>query len=136
MPDLVVHTNKDFDEDRAKSLAQLAALITRFNARYAVVNEAGKAVIYERVIDPVLNRKVLIRIAFADLQKFYGNTRLTILRKDGKEATKTEADWWLGHPDRRQYLGGVVFDPKNEVPPECWNLWSGFSVKPTPATGA
>jgi Family of unknown function (DUF5906) len=116
---------------RAQQLAALEQLIGRFNARYAVVNEAGKAIVYEQTTDPVMHRKVLTRIGFADLQKFYRNTRLTITKEDGKRVTKTEADWWLSHKYRRQYLGGVVFDPTGDAPPDYWNLWSGFAVTPT-----
>jgi hypothetical protein len=36
-------------------------VIERFNARYAVVNEAGKAMVYERVRDPILDRYLLTR---------------------------------------------------------------------------
>jgi Family of unknown function (DUF5906) len=32
---------------------------------------------------------------------------------------------------RRQYLGGVVFNPKG-APEDCWNSWSGFTVTPAP----
>jgi Family of unknown function (DUF5906) len=123
--------NQARDLRRAQQLAALEQLIDRFNARYAVVNEAGKAVIYEMTTDPVMRRKVLTRIGFSDLQKFYRNRRLTITKDDGKtEVTKTEADWWLSHKRRRQYLRGVVFDPTNAAPPDYWNLWSGFAVKP------
>jgi hypothetical protein len=44
----------------------------------------------------------------------------------------TVAEWWLKHPNRRQYLSGVVFDPTGNAPEVCWNLWSGFCVNPLP----
>jgi hypothetical protein len=100
-------------------------LIEKFNAKYAVVNEAGKAVVYEQVYDRMLARKVLIRITFSDLKKFYQNRILTV----GK-VTRTEANWWLDSAQRREYLGGVVFYPTGAAPANCWNLWSGFAVKP------
>jgi hypothetical protein len=109
---------------------RLAELIKRMNARYAVVNEAGKAVIYEPRFDPVLDRMVLVRIEFEALRKFYMNQLVTITRS--KPVTKSEAEWWLQSPQRRQYLDGVVFDPTNSVPPTFWNLWSGFAVEPRP----
>jgi hypothetical protein len=50
-------------------------------------------------------------------------------RKIGNETkTKSVADWWLNHPMRRQYLGGVIFDPTGNAPPEFWNLWTGFPI--------
>jgi len=114
---------------------ELSKLIERFNRQYAVVNEAGKAVIYERVKDPVLDRFVIVRFAFIDFQRFYMNKRLSIeFPGPGrpKVITKTLADWWLDHEQRREYLGGVVFDPTGKAPANCWNLWSGFSVEPKP----
>jgi hypothetical protein len=114
----------------------LADLVARLNSRYAVVNEAGKAVVYEQRLDPVLERKVLIRIEFEALRKFYMNKRLTVTFKNpqGKPGfrtvTKSEAEWWLENEQRREYLDGVVFDPTGRAPPTCWNLWSGFSIEP------
>jgi hypothetical protein len=93
----------------------LAALVARFNARYAVVNETGRAVVYEQTMDQQLGRKVLVRIEFEALKKFYLNDRIKIALtapggKPPKEVTKTSAEWWLIDKRRRQYLGGVVFD--------------------------
>jgi uncharacterized protein DUF5906 len=106
-------------------------IIDEFNAKYAVVNEAGQAIICQRIIDPILKRPVLVRISFTDLKKFYQNRPITI-EAGTRSITKSAAEWWLGHRDRRQFLGGVVFDPTNQAPDNCWNLWSGFSVTPAP----
>jgi hypothetical protein len=100
-------------------------VIKKFNDQYAVVNEAGKAVVYEQEYDKMLERKVLVRITFSDLKKFYQNRLLTI-----GEVTHTEANWWLNSAQRREYLGGVVFDPTGNAPANCWNLWSKFAVEP------
>jgi hypothetical protein len=113
----------------------LAAVIERFNAQYAVVNEAGIAIIYEQMPDLILNRKTLVRISFADLKKFYQNELIIVARRGGS-TTKSSAQWWLDDPRRRQYLGGVVFDPTGAAPERCWNLWSGYSVEPAPGDWA
>jgi hypothetical protein len=108
-----------------------AELITAFNKRYVVANEAGKAMIFEPIMDPVRQRQVLIRIRFEDFRKFYMNRTLTMVTTDpktseAKEITKTFAEWWLSSPQRRQYIGGVVFDPTGKSTPEFWNLWTGL----------
>jgi hypothetical protein len=108
-----------------------AELIDTFNRRYAVANEAGKAVIFEPVMDPVRKRQVLTRIGFESFRKLYMNRSLTVKIGEDK-ITKTHADWWLQSPRRRQYIGGVTFDPKNVPPREFWNLWIGFAVEPKP----
>jgi hypothetical protein len=106
-------------------------LIERFNGQYAVVNEHGKALIYEQMADPIFKRKVLVRIKFEDLRKLYQNQKLTV--QIGEDVvTKTHANWWLDAPKRRQYLGGVVFVASGEAPKDCWNLWQGFAVEPAP----
>ena len=102
------------------------------NAQYAVVSEAGKAMVYERVRDPMLNRLVLIRSRFDDFRKFYQNLSVEVRCADGSLKNKSAGDFWLEHPRRRQYLRGVVFDPTGKVGPDYWNLWSGFGVEPNP----
>ena len=106
-------------------------LINAFNAQYAVVSEAAKAMVYERVRDPMLNRYVLIRSRFDDFRKFYQNLSVEV-RSDGTLKKKSNGDFWLDHPKRRQYLRGVVFDPTSKVGPDYWNLWSGFGIEPKP----
>jgi hypothetical protein len=107
-------------------------LINAFNAQYAVVSEAGKAMVYERVRDPMLNRLALIRSRFDDFRKFYQNLSVEVRCADGSLKSKSAGDFWLYHPKRRQYLRGVVFDPTSKVGPDYWNLWSGFGVEPKP----
>jgi hypothetical protein len=105
--------------------------IERFNARYAVVNEQGKAMVYERVRDPILDRYLLTRITFADFKKLYQNRFVDIPSENGTHR-RPAAEYWLSHEDRRQFISGVVFDPTGKARPDCWNLWSGFAVEPQP----
>jgi hypothetical protein len=108
----------------------LSQVIAEFNRRYAVVNESGKAVVYERARDPILGRSVIVRIQFSDLQKLYQHQMVSASTAKGGTITRSAAEWWLSHKDRRTYLDGVVFDPTGRVPATCWNLWAGFAVEP------
>lgn len=118
-------TNLSLPTDR------LGKLIEDFNNQYAVVNESGIAVVYEQSYDPIRQRKILVRISFSDLKKFYQNIMVTVQVAGGKSVTKSAADWWLNSPRRKQYLGGVIFDPTDKSDnKKYWNLWSGFSVEP------
>jgi Family of unknown function (DUF5906)/Toprim domain len=132
----------DFADDLAKGLGPPPApptpsawpalppkVITQFNQRYAVVNECGKAMVYERSRDPILNRNLLVRITFADFKKLYQNRFVDVVGQNGTHR-KPAAEYWLSHSKRRQYLDGVVFDPTGNAPADCWNLWSGFAVEP------
>ena len=116
----------------APELSGVAKVIAEFNRRYAVVNENGKAVVYELARDPILARNVLVRIKFADLQKLYQHVRVSEPNGRGGMVTKSAAEWWLSDRDRRTYLDGVTFDPTNRAPSTHWNLWTGFSVEPCP----
>ncbi len=78
-------------------------LVAEFNAKFAVVNEAGKVVVFQRAHDAILGRSHFVRMAFDELSALYLN------RPIGFDATA--ADVWLRHPNRRRFIGGVVFDP-------------------------
>jgi hypothetical protein len=44
---------------------------------------------------------------------------------------KPVADIWLNHPNRRQFIRGVIFDPSGRPVPEgTLNLWQGFATQP------
>ena len=97
------------------------------NARHAVVCEAGKTVVITEGVDPVLQRVVLTRSSFADIRNFYMSEMVQI--KVGKKIeSRPLGEYWLGHADRRQYLG-IVFHPGQETP-GYFNLWRRFPVEP------
>jgi Family of unknown function (DUF5906)/RepB DNA-primase from phage plasmid len=121
----------DLNTERDGTEKAVEQKIAEFNARYAVVNEAGKCWIFEWRNDPVLKRKVLDRISHADFRRLYENQRTDIVI-DGRIVSKSLADLWLAHPARHQYLGGVIFDPTSEAPTGYLNLWRGFAAEPKP----
>ena len=113
----------------------LKKLVDVFNRKYAVANEGGKALVIWSVFDPQMRRDRIERASFDDFRKFFCNHQFTVtVTADGKpkKVTKTFASWWLDHPNRRQYLGGVVFDPAGSATPGSFNLWRGWGVGPTP----
>ncbi len=114
--------------------ATIAATVERFNALYLVVNEAGKAVILQPSFDPVLRRRRFDRLSPRDLQTLYMNERVAVGEDDDhRPIFKTAPDLWLRHPDRRQFIHGVTFDPTgSDNRPGVLNLWEGFAVKPCP----
>ena len=109
--------------------SEIPQWVEEMNRRYFVVNEMGRALVYERTKDEVLERDVLLRYAFDDLRKLYLNDRVEAgTRRDGTPLMKDKSTAWYEHTHRRQYLGGVVFAPGGTVPPDKYNLWQGFSV--------
>jgi hypothetical protein len=117
------------DEQPDGMLTPQAAL-SFFNRKYMVVKEAGKAVIFEPLNDPVLNRRYFDRLRIADLKTLYANRDVLARSSRGKRAVKPAAEFWLQHPKRRQYLGGVVFRPGQAVAADTLNLWDGFAITP------
>lgn len=108
------------------------ALMAELNADYMVVLEAGKTVIYRPEHDPLLNRLSYTRLTFNDFRNLYLNRLVAMgTGADGRPSHKKAAEVWLAHPDRRQYPGGVVFDPSGEhARPDALNLWQGFAIEP------
>jgi hypothetical protein len=116
-----------------KVRSSLGDFIEDFNERYMVVSEGGKALVYESQHDVVLNRKVYVPISFEDFKKLYMNRFIPT----GGDDYKTYANAWLGHDKRRQYLGGILFDPTGKYAREDQlNLWRGFGFTPQPGSWA
>lgn len=95
--------------------------VRRLNERHAVVRQGGKALIITQDTDG--------GVAFgtvANIRDWYAND--TVIQN--KKPT-TVFDVWLQSPQRRQYEQ-VVFAPEGG-PPNSFNLWRGFAVKPDPA---
>jgi hypothetical protein len=100
------------------------AVLAEFNTHYAVVNEAAKSRVYAERYDRTLKRYYHDRMSFDDFR----NLNLNRYVADGDR--KPAAPWWLRHPDRREYLGGVVFDPTGQHAANELNLWRGFNYEP------
>jgi hypothetical protein len=133
-------TEEQIEERRAEITAVMEEKLATLNRHSAVVNEAGKCIIFKRTRDPAFdNREVLERITFDDFARMYLNRWVeVIVRKITKKGVEYAiskrklAPWWLEHGRRRQYLGGVTFDPSNRAPGNFLNLWRGFAVTPQP----
>jgi hypothetical protein len=114
----------------------LTRLINIFNRKFAVANDEGKPFVMWAVRDEELNRERYCRATFKSFMELYQNRKLAVEVKDAHGNTTiielSYARWWLNHPRRRQYLGGVTFDPSGKAPPSKLNLWRGFTVEPRP----
>ena len=119
--------------DKAGEAAdEIDHLIAEFNAKYMVVNEAGKACIYAPDHDPLLHRRFYNRMGAADLRLLYQNRSVQVgVTEEGNAIMNPAADVWLRHDNRRQYIGGIIFDPSGApTPPDTLNLWQSFAVTP------
>jgi hypothetical protein len=109
-------------------------IVTEFNDRYMVVNEAGRTVVYECMHDAVLDRQVYVTFSFEDFKKLHLNRMVPVgYKSNGEPKWMDGGSYWLKHRDRRQYPGGVVFDPAGRGDrADVLNLWQGFAVEARP----
>jgi len=105
--------------DKAR-LADPYHCVAELNKQYAVVNAGQRVMIADEfnATHPFLSVE-----AFHDL---FANVTVLVNGKTPKPVTR----YWFSHPDRRQFMGGVQFDPGGAPSPEHYNLWKGFAVKP------
>jgi hypothetical protein len=102
--------------------------LRQLNGRYAVIsNFAGKCRIVERIEDPVVKRSRITKQSFEDFRNAYMN-KLVQAGVDAKGNPKfiPMGQWWLQHPQRRQY-STLLFAPGKESK-DGYNLWQGFAV--------
>jgi hypothetical protein len=119
-------------------------VIAELNQKYAVVDYAGKVAVIYKKYNKRLRRFHWVLMTRADFKALYENQTVTTTRKvvtkdkkTGQETTKDESkvtqlgEYWLKHPQRRQYTNGVVFDPsESDVEAGQLNLWTGFGYEP------
>lgn len=102
-------------------------LLEEINAEFAVVTLPGGGVAIMREREQ--GRAGIEFLDKSGLGLLYAN------RMVGHRGREITADrFWLGHKDRREYLGGVVFRPGKTVAPGEYNLWRGFTVEPEEGT--
>jgi hypothetical protein len=112
-------------------LASAASYIMdELNARYSFVNEGGKARVYERKRSPLRGEYYESSVA-ADFKLMHDNRQVEVGQKaNGRPRYMGAGSYWMKYPDRRQYLGGVVFDPTGkQTSPDQLNIWMGFGVE-------
>ena len=104
------------DSKLSKKERKLRAL----NERFAVVTVGSDIVVLWERGDkqPVLLNVTNFRHLLANAGK---------VGKGGQLA----ANAWLAWPGRREYLGGVVFEPGEEAREDEYNLWRGWEVEPS-----
>jgi hypothetical protein len=118
------------EDDRvAAPRSELEAFIADFNMKFMVVNESGKVLVYRPSFNPGLGREEYERIMIPD---FYEMHRPDFVNVGSEKypTYKPAAETWLDSPKRRQFMGGVVFDPQEKHQDDQLNLWRGFAVEP------
>ena len=94
--------------------------IAELNAEYALVLAGNKAAVMK--FEDATKFRLLQVGAF---KQWFANQLVTV----GKEIVSL-GDYWLGHPERRQYAGIEFAPPGIAATPGYYNLWQGFAVEP------
>jgi hypothetical protein len=103
--------------------------LSQMNDRFFVSREGGTTRVYENIIDPEMKRHYLLRSTFKDIEDLFSNITVgTNVRGD----PITLGKWWLDHPQRRTYPGGIVFRPGRAAERGEFNLWQGWTIEPKP----
>lgn len=98
------------------------------NSKYCVVRDGGKTRVltFEPHHQKQHTREVPTYLGFEDFRNFHLNKTVRV----GEDKRVSLGQWWLKHPERRQYEG-VTFQPGSG--PEVngrLNLWRGWGVEP------
>lgn len=117
--------------ERAKEHA-IHPKLRELNERHAVLSDiGGKCRIISEVADGfVAGRTRLSFQSAADFKLRYCNQFVEYQTASGGVVSKALGDWWLFHPNRRQY-DTITFAPGFEVP-GAYNLWKGFAFQSRP----
>jgi hypothetical protein len=106
--------------------------LRKLNDQFAVIaNVGGKCKVIEECMDHSLNRIKLTFQAFQDFKNRHMHQVIEYgVTSKGIPKTISVGQWWLQHPQRRQFET-IVFAPGKDIK-GAYNMWKGFSVPPTP----
>lgn len=107
-------------------------MLRMLNEKHAVIADiGGKCRIISEVWDPAMQRTKISKQSFEDFRNRYRHIKVLVGHdKEGKPVTKAAGNFWIDHPQRRQYET-IVFAPGQEVD-EAYNLWRGFACDSLP----
>jgi Family of unknown function (DUF5906) len=106
--------------------SDLNAELAEMNEHYAVVQIGGKTRVMSFERDPAYpGCKVPVFQSIPDFKAFHLKHKIQV----GKKKWVGRGQWWIEHPERRQYKE-VVYAPGIKVGDQSYNLWGGFACKP------
>jgi hypothetical protein len=103
--------------------------IALVNKTHAIGPYAGEVVILREGTDSVTGYPTIGPISQSSFRLEFATVKVEANTATGIRKMPI-ADIWLAAEGRREYPGGVVFDPENPGRPGCYNTWRGFGVTP------
>jgi len=109
----------------------IKTLIKDMNKTHAFVLDGDKSRVFIDSHDTLLERDYYNSVSVQTFRDMYEAGEIYCGEdSNGKVKIKTPANAWLTSEDRRQYLGGVFFDPSGKQYKNKLNLWRGYNVEP------
>lgn len=100
------------------------------NRKHAVIgNMGGKCRVIEELYHDQLKRTFVSFQAVYDFQQRYQHVKVTMPSPTGRgrKVTLPLGAYWIDN-ERRRYYDRVEFIPRDNTPPNIYNLWRGFGV--------
>lgn len=105
--------------------------IEEMNKTFFVAPYGGGVVrIFQETWDCELDRPTLDILTPDSLRLMLKNKLVTIIDKDGNTKQIPRAEFWMSHPARREYPGGIALLPNLPTPPGVYNLYRGRGIEP------
>lgn len=105
--------------------------IEDLNKTFFVAPYGGGVVrIFQEARDYELDRPTLDILTPDGLRLMLKNKLVTIVDKDGNTKQIPRAEFWMSHPARREYPGGIAMLPNLPTPPGVYNLYRGRGIEP------
>lgn len=99
--------------------------VAEVNARYALVHQQNKVLVAD------FGQPEIRFLSVPDLHKLYANDVVQVGSKD-RPRYVSKSELWFRSPGRREYRGGVIFNPSPDAPADAYNEWRGWTVEPDP----
>jgi hypothetical protein len=103
---------------------EFASIVADHNKHFAVVTYRGKT----RVLWEQGDTFDLMDVR--DFHLMRAPDKIWIKDARGRDVAKPTSPIWFAHVDRRFY-SDIVMDPRDDAPESAYNLWRGFSVRPS-----
>ena len=118
------------DEIKAidRIIEQRGNWVVEINKTHFVSQIGGKVFVVNEIIDEDQKE---VRYEFLTFESFNNKFKNRKALNEKRNMVPLGPEW-QHHPMRRQYLGGMVFRPEQDVPQDCFNIWKGWSVQPRP----
>ncbi len=99
--------------------------VAEINRTYFVSKDKGKFVIMEERPD-IGDGPELWQHSLQDFTLTFCDRKIEV---NGKSIELGQ--YWIKHPARRKYFGGVTFNPRPNLPSDIYNLYTGLGVAPS-----